>query len=245
MPKTSRTKRIVKIIAGVIIFFTLPSLLFFSFLYLRYNEDLPTGTKGPKADQLASKMLEALNEEAYLNTDYLEWTFKGRHHYKWYKTDNTCEVSWDKMTVILDLKNHDSSKVFAGEQEYNGVEKHDYIHKAEAYFNNDSFWLVAPYKVFDPGTERRLVATEDGKEALLVTYTSGGNTPGDSYLWHLDDSGKPKSYQMWVDILPIEGLEATWDQWITTESGALLPTTHQLLVLDLDMGEVKGLRFSN
>ncbi|MEO1030456.1 MAG: hypothetical protein AAFX55_03575 [Bacteroidota bacterium] len=50
---------------------------------------------------------------------------------------------------------------------------------------------------------------------------------------------------MWVDILPIDGLEATWDNWITTESGALLPTSHKLLVLDLDMGEVKGLSLSH
>ncbi len=243
MPKTSKTRRILKIIGGLIIFFTLPSLLFFGFLYLKYNEDLPSGIQGPDADLLATQMLEALNEEAYLNTDYLEWTFKGRHHYKWYKTDKSCEVYWDDITVILDLEHLDDSKVFAGEQEYNGQEKPDYINKAEAYFNNDSFWLVAPYKVFDPGTERRMVKTEDGKDALLVTYTSGGTTPGDSYLWHFDDSGKPKSYQMWVDILPIEGLEASWDNWITTESGALLPTSHKLLVLDLDMGEVKGLKF--
>ncbi|WP_282043445.1 hypothetical protein [Winogradskyella flava] len=243
MPKKSKTKRILKIIGGVIIFFTLPTLLFFGFLYLKYNEDLPQGQEGPKADQLATKMLGALNEEAYLNTDYLEWTFKGIHHYKWYKTDKTCEVSWGEMTVILDLQNHDNSKVFAGKQEYNGKEKHDYIHKAEAYFNNDSFWLVAPYKVFDKGTERRLVINEEDKEGLLVTYTSGGSTPGDSYLWHLDDNGKPKSFQMWVDILPIGGLEATWNDWITTESGAILPKFHKLLFLSLDMGEVKGLRF--
>ncbi len=241
MAKKSKTKRILKIIGGIIIFFTLPSLLFFGFLYLKYNEDLPTGQQGPEADQLAAKMLAALNEEAYLNTDYLEWTFKGIHHYKWYKTDKSCEVSWGEITVILDLQSHEHSKVFAGKQEYNGKEKYDYINKAEAYFNNDSFWLVAPYKVFDKGVERRLVKTEDGKEALLVTYTSGGTTPGDSYLWHFDKMGKPKSYQMWTQILPIDGLKATWNSWITTESGALLPTSHKLLVLDLDMGEVKGL----
>ncbi|WP_439152053.1 hypothetical protein [Winogradskyella sp.] len=243
MAKKNKTKRILKIIGGVIIFLTLPTLLFFGFLYLKYDEDLPEGQQGPKADQLAIQMLRTLNEEAYLNTDYLEWTFKGGHHYKWYKTDQTCEVSWDNMTVLLDLNNNDQSKVFAGQEAYNGKEKQDYINKAEAYFNNDSFWLVAPYKVFDPGTERRLVKTEDGKDALLVTYTSGGTTPGDSYLWHLDDTGKPKSFQMWVDILPIGGLEATWNQWVITESGVLLPKTHKLLVLDIDMGDVKGLSF--
>jgi hypothetical protein len=243
MVKQNKTKRILKIIGGIIIFLTLPTLLFFGFMYLKYNEELPTGQQGTEADQLATSMLNALNEEAYLNTDYLEWTFKGRLHYKWYKTDQTCEVSWDGMTVILDFGNPNNSKVFAGDQEYNGNEKQEYINKAQNYFNNDSFWLVAPYKVFDKGTERRLVTTKEGKKALLVTYTKGGSTPGDSYLWHLDENSKPKSFQMWVDILPIDGLEASWNHWTTTESGAKLPTTHKFLVFELDMGEVKGLKF--
>jgi hypothetical protein len=242
MQKKRTPKRILKIIGGIIVFFTLPTLLLFGFMYLKYNESLPTGQQGAEADQLATKMLQALNEEAYLNTDYLEWTFKHIHHYKWYKSDKTCEVYWDDFTVILDLENTNNSKVFVLEQHYNGIEKQDYILKAESYFNNDSFWLVAPYKAFDPNVERRIVKTEYNKDALLVTYTSGGTTPGDSYLWHFDDNGKPKSYQMWVGILPINGLEATWDQWITTESGAQLPTFHKLLFLGLEMGDVKGLK---
>ncbi len=244
MAKKSKTKRILKIIGGIIVFFTLPTFLLFGFMYLKYNEDLPSGTQGSQADQLATQMLETLNEVAYLNTDYLEWTFKGDHHYKWYKSDKTCEIYWDKLTVILDLENRNNSKVFVAKREYNGIEKQKYINKAEGFFNNDSFWLVAPYKVFDSGVERRVVKTEGTKDALLVTYTSGGSTPGDSYLWHFDDSGKPKSFQMWVGILPIGGLEATWENWITTESGAQLPTAHKLMFLGLEMGDVKGLRIA-
>jgi hypothetical protein len=244
LAKQSKTKKALKVIGGIIVFFTLPTLLLFGFVYLKYNEDLPIGTQGLQADQLAIEMLQTLNEDAYLNTDYIEWTFKGSHHYKWYKSDQTCEVYWDKLTVLLDLENQDNSQVFVGEQAYNGIEKQKYITKAEGYFNNDSFWLVAPYKVFDNGVERRLVNTEDDKDALLVTYTSGGSTPGDSYLWHFDDTGKPKSYQMWVDILPIHGLEATWENWVTTDSGAQLPTFHKLLFLGLEMGDVKGLRLA-
>ncbi|MFK7832710.1 MAG: hypothetical protein AB8B52_05500 [Winogradskyella sp.] len=242
MAKPSKLKKILKIIGGIIVFFTLPTLLLFGFMYLKYNEDLPTGIQGEQADQLATKMLQALNEDAYLNTDYLEWTFKGNHHYKWYKSDRKCEVYWDHFTVILDFENSNNSSVFVAEQAYDGIEKQKYIQKAQSYFNNDSFWLVAPYKVFDSGTERRLVTTEGRKEALLVTYTSGGSTPGDSYLWHLDTEGKPQSFQMWVAILPIKGLEATWENWITTDSGAQLPTFHKLLFLGIEMGDVKGLQ---
>lgn len=238
--KSSRFKRVLKIIGGLIVFFTLPSLLFFGYLYFRYNEDLPNGTQGKEADTLAMNMLGSLDYEAYMATDYLEWTFKGRHHYKWYKSENRCEVLWSDFKVDLDLKNYDNSKVFVANQEYNGEDKHKLIHKAEALFNNDSFWLVAPYKVLDSGVERRLVTDDNGKKSLLVTYTKGGTTPGDSYLWHFDAYGKPKSYQMWVDILPINGLEATWENWITTESGAQLPTFHKLLFLGLELDGVKG-----
>ena len=57
------------------------------------------------------------------------------------------------------------------------IKKDEFIRSAEAKFNNDTFWLVAPYKVFDVGVERRLVRVNDNENALLVTYTSGGSTP--------------------------------------------------------------------
>ena len=58
-----KTKKTLKIITGAIVFLTLPSLLFFGFLYFKYNEDLPTGIQGEKADALAYNMLEALDYE--------------------------------------------------------------------------------------------------------------------------------------------------------------------------------------
>ena len=127
------------------IFFTLPSLLFFGFLYLKYDESLPKGTQGTEANQLAQNMLDKLDYDAFHNTDYLEWTVKGIHHYKWYKTDKTCEVSWDQMTVILDLENHNSSKVFAGQQEYNGKEKH----KRDVFFRPSRRAEMAHHPFFD------------------------------------------------------------------------------------------------
>ena len=235
MPKP---KKVLKIIGGIVVFLTLPTLLLFAFMYLKYDEPLPNGTQGEKADALANKMLNALNHENYIATDYIEFTFKNRHHYKWNKAENTCEVLWKQFKVKLDLNDQDNSKVFVAEKEYNGEEKQDYIQKALNYFNNDSFWLVAPYKVFDDGVERRLVKKDDGNEALLISYTSGGSTPGDSYLWHLDNNAMPTSFQMWVNILPIDGLEATWSDWTTTETGATLPTFHKFLFLGIEMGNI-------
>lgn len=233
-------KKILKIVGGIIVFLTLPTLLLFGFLYFKYNEDLPTGEKGEPAEQLANKMLNALDYEAYKTTDYIEWTFKNRHHYKWKKNKKTCMVHWEDYKVDLDFKDAKKSKAYVHNFEVGGDQAEELIEKATKYFNNDSFWLVAPYKVFDKGTERSIVTLNNGKKGLLVTYTSGGSTPGDSYLWHLNDSGKPTSFQMWVDILPIDGLEATWNDWTTTASGAQLPTFHKMLVLGLEITDIKG-----
>jgi len=233
-------KKTLKIVTGIVIFFTLPTLLLFGFLYFKYNEDLPQGAQGEQADVLARKMLFALNQEAYESTSYLEWTFKKRHHFKWNKAENKCEVFWKKYKVNLDLNNLSKSEAFLNTIKLSRLESQEIIEKAINYFNNDSFWLVAPYKIFDPGTERRLITLENGEQALLVTYKSGGSTPGDSYLWLLDKDYKPKSFKMWTSILPIDGLEASWSHWIETESGAQLPLFHEFLFFGLEMGDVKG-----
>ncbi len=233
-------KKTLKIIAGLITFVTLPSLILFGILYFKYNEELPTGQQGEQADALAHKMLNALNHKAYQDTNYLEWTFKKRHHFKWDKKNNICTVYWKKNKVTLHLNNTTKSEAFIQNTKIKNDRSKQLIAKALTYFNNDSFWLVAPYKVFDAGVERRLVKTENNKNALLVTYKSGGSTPGDSYLWLLDDSGKPNAFKMWTSILPINGLEASWRVWTTTKSGAQLPTFHKLLVLGIEIDNIKA-----
>ena len=236
-----KAKKTLKIITGVVIFFTLPSILFFAFLFFKYNEDLPQGKQGKEADSLAYKMLEALDYEAYKNTNYLEWTFKKRHHYKWKKSESICSVLWEDYKVDLNLKNKSLNKAFIHGFNVESDIGKELIEKAISYFNNDSFWLVAPYKVFDDGTERRIVEAPDSKNpALLVTFTQGGTTPGDSYLWLLDDNGMPQSFKMWTSILPIKGLESSWSNWTTSESGAKLPTFHNILFFGIEITNIKG-----
>ncbi|MDX1774456.1 hypothetical protein [Oceanihabitans sediminis] len=238
--KKTSIKKVLKIIIGAIVFLTLPSFLFFGFLYFKYNEELPSGISGEQAEILASKMLDALDYEKYKATDYIEFTFKKRHHYKWNKAKNTCEVYWKNYKVHLDLENNANSKAYQAEVEISNTEEaKQLIQKALDYFNNDTFWLVAPYKVFDPGTERKIVKTENHEDALLVTYTSGGSTPGDSYLWKLNDKGKPISFKLWTSILPIDGIEASWSDWTTTETGAQLPTFHKMLFLGIELDDIK------
>lgn len=199
--------------------------------YFANNESLPEGTSGKEADELALKMVTAMNKDAFDATEIIEWSFRGKHYYKWKKQEGLVEVSWDQNKVTLNLEDHSKSEGSSPE----------IIQNALDYFNNDSFWLVAPYKVFDEGVERSIVDYE-GNQALMVTYTSGGSTPGDSYLWILDENGLPTSYKMWVSIIPIGGVAATWSDWKQADSGMKLPTRHELSLMgmQLDMGDVKA-----
>lgn len=230
-------KKILKVLAGVLIF----ALFTLTAFYLIYNKPLPVGTAGSEAEALAAKMLAAVNYPAYENTRFLEWTFAGgAHHYKWDKERKNVEVRWDAIVVKLNLNSYSKSEVTKKGTALQGNDKKKAISKAVSFFNNDSFWLVAPFKVFDSGTERRIVTGKDGKKQLLVTYTSGGSTPGDSYLWKLGANGFPESFQMWVKIIPVGGLEVSWEDWKIMESGVFLPTTHQLGPFSFQMENLKA-----
>ncbi len=197
------------------------------------SEPKPVGEKGTKAEAMAHGMLKTLNVEAWEDLDEVSWSFKGIHHYTWNKTNNQVEVVWAEMKVKLNLDNN-TGQVYREGKEVNDTGE---IEKAVSYFYNDSFWLVAPYKVLDSGTERSIVSTDEG-EALMVTYTSGGVTPGDSYLWFLDEKGFPYKYKMWVNIIPVGGLEFTWEDWKQFEGGVWLSQLHKGLI-DIELSGIK------
>lgn len=210
-------------------------------IYAVYNEELPEGSAGADADALAEKMLATLNYDKFKDTRYLEWSFNGgAHQYKWDKKKRKVEVSWDDYLVHLDLISKGSSVVSKNGERLMDIESEVIIAQAVDKFNNDSFWLIAPYKVFDSGVKRSIVPLPNGTNGLLVTYTTGGSTPGDSYLWMLQPNGFPKSFKMWVNIIPIGGIEATWDDWAVMESGVFLPKSHKMGPVKLMMGDIRG-----
>ena len=220
-------KKILKII-GLFITVTMVAIILYCFAK---NESLPSGTPGKEADELAEKMMLSINKKAFDNTEILKWSFRGKHHYEWKKQEGLVNVSWENASVTVNLNDYSKS---IGESP-------KLIETAIKFFNNDSFWLIAPYKVFDQGVERSIVKI-DGKDALLVKYTSGGTTPGDSYLWILDENYTPVYFKMWTQIIPIGGISATWNDLITTDSGIKLPKSHTLSIFGykINMGEVKA-----
>lgn len=203
--------------------------------FVMINESLPEGESGPQADALAQKMMVKLNKDAWDTLNYASWSFMDQHHYIWDKEKNDAVVSWADNKVVLDLDEVDGTVTIDGSEVTDVDQKAKLISEAWGYWCNDSFWFSAPYKVFDKGTERSIVKTDDGKDALMISYKGGGVTPGDSYLWLLDDTGMPYAYKMWVKILPLGGIKAQWSDWQTLPGGAMIAQNHSIA----DMMNVK------
>ncbi len=208
--------------------------------YCSVNRKLPTGTQGDKAEALAQKMLAAVDKPAWDTTHVISWTFRGAHKHLWDKQRHLAQVEWKDYKALVDV-NTVTGKVWEKGEEITDTEKSGkLVRKAWEYFLNDSYWLNPVVKIFDPGTERRIVDLEDGKEGLMVTYTSGGTTPGDSYLWILDDNHLPTAWRMWVKIIPVGGMETSWEGWMTLPTGAKVATEHKSKIISIPLTDIKA-----
>jgi hypothetical protein len=199
---------------------------------------LPDGNPGPEADALASKMMLRVNEQAWNDTRFVSWTFANRNSYIWDRSRSLIHILFENAEVILHSEDHSGWAIEHGEL-VSDFEYERLLEKAWSNFCNDSFWLVAPLKVMDEGVARKLVNSDKGP-ALLVTYPKGGVTPGDSYLWYINENGLPYSYRMWVDIIPLPGLEVSWEDWTELHTGVMVAQKHMLGPLNISITDLKS-----
>ncbi len=193
-------------------------------LKLYLSEKEPQGIASPETGEMIQSIYKNLNKSAWDSTQWVKWTFN-KNHYTWDKNQNKVKVFWEDFEVIVDLNTQQGSVKKAGTS-LSGKDADKAVKTAYSRFCNDSFWLTAPYKLTDPGTTPTLVTLPDGRKGLKINYSSGGVTPGDSYVWIVNEKGVPTSFKMWVSILPIGGLEGTWDDWQELATGAKLATKH-------------------
>jgi uncharacterized protein YpmB len=224
-------KKIFKIIAATILILVLSIVVF---LYFK-STPLPTGEKGIKAEALTNKIQAAINQKAWDTTAAVSFSFRGNHHYLWDKKRNLVQVEWNDTKVLYQTQTVEGV-AYKNDIKLSDSQKAEAIKKANDYFNNDSFWLIAPFKLRDAGTTRSIVM-QDNQEALMITYASGGSTPGDSYVWLVDQSYMPKAWRMWVGIIPVGGLETSWEDWKTFPNNLKIATSHKGL-LDLKLENV-------
>lgn len=203
------------------------------------HEKEPPAIPSREADELANQMLVALNLSAWDSTRYLSWNFMDRNRYTWDKVNHLVRYESGDLVVILNTQDQSGVAARSGER-LSGKSLDKALDMAWRNFCNDGFWVYAPYKINDPGTSRSIVTVKDGREGLKVKYNNGGVTPGDSYVWFVNEEKIPTSFKIWVQILPIGGLEFQWKDWTTLSTGARIATKKSIQNFELSISDLRS-----
>jgi hypothetical protein len=128
--------------------------------------------------------------EAWNNTRFLQWRMFGRNH-SWDKWTGDYKYEDDSLVVLMNVNTRDG-RVWKHGQPIEAPDTASMLMgDVYARWINDSYWLIMPYKLQDPGV--RLIylgarATEDGREAdvLEMTFDNVGLTPENKYHVFVD-----------------------------------------------------------
>lgn len=196
----------------------------------------PVATGGHPAVKIVDLIWEYMGgKETYEKVRYIEFTWASEsqdgtgssrtHLWDRYRGDYVLEFTDSKANDRIEIYfNVDTKKGVALKNgvELSGKEKAEFIDRAYRIFVNDTYWLLAPTKLQDPGA--RLVydghtgtATEEHGEREFVVlhlyFDEGtGITPGDEYWFYVRHSGQ---VARWRYVLE-DGHEG---DWLWTEEG--------------------------
>ena len=178
------------------------------------------------ADSLALQITEAaggLDAWDALPLLRFDWSVRNdsaeliRTRHLWNKADDQYRVEWpagqDSTLVALFAPSSFDPDAPRGRVALNGDSltgdaKAERLKEAYGRYINDSYWLLAPLKVLDPGVQRSL-APDSGRGVLAISFEGVGLTPGDRYWIRTD----PATGAMtgWSFILEGDGPPARWE----------------------------------
>lgn len=197
-----------------------------------------------KADSVASRLVTAHGARALASARYLRFNFGldtpdgsqvfGRHF--WDRTSGQARVEWDQgpdsaYVAVIDVQGvEDESpegRVFLNGTPLEGEKAEEARREAYGRFINDTYWLLVPVKVFDPGVHRAYLADSSTAEHDVIHLTFGdvGLTPGDEYwlyvsketdrldrwAFHLEgmDEEQPPQAFDWTNYVSLEAPSGT------------------------------------
>ena len=163
------------------------------------------------ADSLALRLLDASGgAEVWAEVPYIVFEYKttvdgnpsriARHLWNRVTNQYRLEIpgpSASPYVVLMDLDTRDGEAYWFGDR-LTGRDAQLQLENAYRRFVNDSFWLLAPLRLFDAGVERTYVpelATETA-EVLRITFTLPERAPAETY---------------WLFVDRATGLIARWD----------------------------------
>lgn len=184
------------------------------------------GTSDPEAVAIADQVMNAMGGlEGWNNTRYIRFSFFGSRMHHWDKWTGRYRVEWkreDKAYLVLMNLNTGEGRGFVNGVEAMGEDLKGLLRQGRNAWINDTYWLLMPYKLRDPGVTLKY----DGEETiggvvydrLHLNFSNVGNTPGDEYWAFINR--QTHLMDQWIFLLQLrEGQtersrgEYKWNNW--------------------------------
>jgi hypothetical protein len=189
----------------------------------------PEGEEGALAEALAARVEAALDIPAWRKIPAVGFT-RGERRHLWDRSRGLDRLTYgegaEAVEVLLDLGTR-RGVALRGGRRVGGEEAAELLEDAYKRWVGDSFWLNPLAKLREPGVSRR--ASPEVPDSLVVHFSSGGLTPGDTYRFHLGPDGKPDFFELWVSVIPLKGLKASFEGWRRLPGGAWVAEHHDFL----------------
>lgn len=148
----------------------------------------------PEAIALADKVIAAHGgAEAWNEKRYISWNFLGVRDLIWDKYTGLVRIDFPRATTqyIVNI-NQDTGRVKVSEElivDQDSLKK--MLNQAEQIWVNDSYWLVFPFKLKDPGVQLKYQGNDttlagEPAEVIALQFDSVGFTPQNKYLAYIN-----------------------------------------------------------
>jgi hypothetical protein len=181
--------------------------------------------------ELVHRLEESMGgREAWNRLRHISWVYPGPRKHTWDKANDDVRIEAEGLLILMNVGTR------AGRVYQNGVLVKDPVRLRELldqgyrWWVNDSYWLVMPWKLLDPGVAVRYRGEgkfADGRtsDLLSVLFNGVGTTPRNRYLLALDrETGLLEQWSFFRDLRDNSPVfTRPWSEWREYD-GVLLAT---------------------
>jgi len=212
--------------------------------------NVPAGSD-PKAMQIADEVMASLGgRQQWDKLPGLRWSFgssvndtvKSSRRHAWDKQTGQHRVDGvnrmgQHFTFIHTVGDTTHGMAWMNGTPIEGDSLHKLIKRAEALWVNDTYWMLMPYKLRDPGVTLKYAGdtTMAGKsfDRLALSFHAVGLTPGDHYWVYVDRANH--RVERWEMVLQGDApppVAYSWEGW-EQHDALWFPTHHKRDSIDV------------
>jgi hypothetical protein len=179
-----------------------------------------------QAIKIAKTVMERMGGwDSWDDTHYLSWDFFGGRRHYWDRSSGDIRIEAerdDDRYLWLMNANSVEGRVWKNGEEVTDADALDeLLTRGHQIWVNDSYWLVMPYKLLDPGVTLKYAGErplEDGRAADVLELTFAedvGYTPQNRYeVFVARDTGLVEQWSFYREATDAEpGFTMPWENW--------------------------------